>query len=165
MEIYLLRHGIAEKRSLSGKPDKDRALTAKGIKKLRMIGSWMKMQGLKLDLLLSSPLRRACQTVEVLREYYPRVPVRISPAFLPEENPQKAASFLRSLEKNKDRVLAAGHEPHLGKLAAYLLTGQASSEIEFKKAALCKMTYRGRANETARLHWLVTPGMIEPIVS
>jgi phosphohistidine phosphatase SixA len=48
VEIYLLRHGIAE----DGHPDADRALTAEGKEKLRKV---LKRSDAKVSLILSSP--------------------------------------------------------------------------------------------------------------
>ena len=63
MEVYLLRHGLAEERGRDGQADEDRALTRKGAKKVRIMGRWMKAQGIELDLFLTSPLLRARQTL------------------------------------------------------------------------------------------------------
>ncbi len=162
MEVYLLRHGLAEERGRDGQADEDRALTRKGAKKVRIMGRWMKAQGIELDLFLTSPLLRARQTLEVIQEFYPHVPVRISKGLVPEGSPRSAAQALARSGKKHKRILIAGHEPLLGKLAAYLLTGNISAGIEFKKAGLCKMAVPGAGQSgPAVLHWLTSPKLIE----
>src|SRR5579884_3785801 len=64
MEIYLLRHGIAEDPA-PGTTDADRALTAEGRKKLRTVMDAAFDAGVCPALVITSPLRRAVQTAEI----------------------------------------------------------------------------------------------------
>ena len=61
MQIYLLRHGIAE----DGTPDSDRALTAEGREKLRRVLARARSADVAPTLILSSPYRRAVETADV----------------------------------------------------------------------------------------------------
>ncbi len=66
MQVYLLRHGVAE----DGKPgtaDADRALTDYGKRKLRQMLAVLAHAESKPDLIMSSPLKRALQTAEIAR--------------------------------------------------------------------------------------------------
>ena len=65
MELYLMRHGIAEEASRTGK-DRDRALTEEGIERTRATGKALVQVGVKFDLILSSPYLRAWQTAEII---------------------------------------------------------------------------------------------------
>lgn len=58
MELYFLRHGIAEERSPDG-TDGGRRLTAEGVEKLESSRAGLKRLKIELDLLLTSPLVRA----------------------------------------------------------------------------------------------------------
>src|SRR5260370_41637062 len=61
VEIYVLRHGIAEDGE-AGQPDAERALTPDGKKKLRSALKVAKAAGVSPSLILTSPYKRAVQT-------------------------------------------------------------------------------------------------------
>ena len=66
MELYLVRHAIAEDRADAG--DDERALTEAG--RAKMIRATQGLRKLKVrpDLILTSPLRRARETAEILAQ-------------------------------------------------------------------------------------------------
>ena len=64
MQIYLLRHGIAE----NSTPDSDRALTPEGRDKLRRVLARARAADVAPSLILSSPYRRAIETAEIAAE-------------------------------------------------------------------------------------------------
>ena len=64
MQIYLLRHGIADNSS----PDSERALTAEGREKLRRVLARARAANAAPSLILSSPYRRALETAGVAAE-------------------------------------------------------------------------------------------------
>ena len=61
MQIYLLRHGIAED-AKPGRPDSERALTDEGRAKLRRVLKRARTADVTPSLILSSPYRRAMET-------------------------------------------------------------------------------------------------------
>src|SRR5678815_1793984 len=65
MELYILRHGLAEERSHSGR-DRDRALTLEGIERTHSAGKALRKMDVEFDLVLSSPFVRAWQTAEII---------------------------------------------------------------------------------------------------
>jgi len=67
MELYFLRHGIAEETSSTGR-DSDRRLTDEGRRKLRQTLQRVADAGVSPDLLLTSPYVRARQTAEIAKE-------------------------------------------------------------------------------------------------
>jgi phosphohistidine phosphatase len=67
MEIYLLRHAIAED-APAGHPDSERALTAEGKKKLRNVLRAAAEAGVHPTLIVTSPYRRAVQTAQAAAE-------------------------------------------------------------------------------------------------
>jgi phosphohistidine phosphatase len=64
VQIYLLRHGIAENTT----PDSERALTPEGREKLRRVLARARAADVALSLILSSPYRRAIETAEIAAE-------------------------------------------------------------------------------------------------
>lgn len=157
MEIYLLRHGIAEE-GRPGQPDGERALTAEGREKLRRV---LKRAGAKPSLILSSPYRRALETAalaaEVLR--YNGEIVRTE-ALLPEAPPAAVWDEVRA-RRNESAILLAGHQPHMSSLAAFLLDSPAL-EVDMKKAALLRVDCeRISSRPGGVLKWMLTPAVAE----
>ncbi len=69
MEVYILRHGIAEK-TRAGGSDAERALTQEGRQKLRQVLRLARSAEVNPSLILTSPLVRAVQTAEVAAEIF-----------------------------------------------------------------------------------------------
>ena len=78
MDIYILRHAIAEERSAAMPGgDSQRRLTDEGAKKMRRAARGMKTAKLSFDLILTSPYVRARQMYEMRwRMFLPFVPPR-----------------------------------------------------------------------------------------
>src|SRR6266496_3811517 len=67
MQIYLLRHGIAED-GKPGRPDAERALTSEGKEKLRRVLKRARRADCSPSLILTSPYRRAVETAAIASE-------------------------------------------------------------------------------------------------
>jgi phosphohistidine phosphatase len=158
MQIYLLRHGIAED-GKPGRPDSERALTDEGRAKLRRVLKRARTADVTPSLILSSPYRRAIETadvaVEVLR--YEGEVVK-SPAFVPETTPQEAWEEIR-VHSKEESVLVASHEPLMSSMTAFLL-GCSALQVDMKKAALVRIDMdRFGAEPRGLLKWMLTPGL------
>lgn len=133
VKLFLLRHGVAEERS-SRWSELERPLTAEGMEKMREEARGIATLCLGIDLILSSPLKRAMQTAEAVGQTLrlPVVPLDALSAGAPP------AAILRALapHSGKAGILLAGHEPDLGDLAAHLLAAP-RGVVEFKKGTLC----------------------------
>src|SRR3974377_2390037 len=96
MEIYLLRHAIAEN-ARPGLKDAARALTAEARQKLKRVLERARNAGVKPDLILSSPYRRALETAEIATEslkYHGKI-VQTG-ALVPDANPRQAGDEIPS---------------------------------------------------------------------
>ena len=61
-------------------------------------------------------------------------------------------------------VAVVGHEPHVGRLVTWLLTGSSESHVVFKKGGACLLDLGVRPSAGgALLHWLLTPGQLRAI--
>jgi phosphohistidine phosphatase len=156
MELYLLRHGIAELRQPS-RPDAQRALTEDGKVKLRKVLARAKKAGVAPSLILTSPYTRALQTAELAAEVlgYQGQIVK-TPALLPGGSPPAIWAEIRS-RPNERAVLLSGHEPLLSEAAAYLLNAP-TLKMDLKKGALVRIDLeRVTAEPQGELKWLLTP--------
>lgn len=158
MRIYLLRHGIAEARG-GDKADAERRLTAEGREKLRQVLAQARAAGAAPDSILSSPLVRALETARLAADILGyRGEIERSDALLPDASPPALWQEIRA-NKNRQAVLAAGHEPHLSAALAYLL-GTPSLQVDFKKGALALLDCdRFGPQPQCVLKWLITPSM------
>lgn len=160
MELYVLRHGIAEDRQTwKGARDSERPLTLKGLERLHQIVDAMEALELEFERVLSSPFRRARQTAELVSdrlklgahlEFTPHLAIPPSSARLIEQ-----INALRPLPAS---VLLVGHEPHLSELISLLVTGGPGLGLTLRKGGLAKLEVEGlQAARCGTLEWLLTP--------
>lgn len=134
MHLHLLRHAEAEERSLTGR-DADRWLTPDGEKRMKRVAKGIAGIAPGYEAILVSPLLRARQTAK---------PVAAALGFtrdlletrslVPGADPEDVLHEVARLRATS--VLLVGHEPHLGRLFARLLTGRSDPSMPMKKAAL-----------------------------
>jgi phosphohistidine phosphatase len=156
MEIYLLRHGIAEDGQV-GQSDSERALTPDGRKKLRTVLRVASSAGVEPSLILSSPYKRALQTAQLAAEIldYKGELLRTK-ALEPNMAPKSVWDEIR-VHKDETRILLVGHEPLFSRLTAYLL-GSPELQVDFKKGAIAGIEVeKFPAEPHGVLRWLLTP--------
>lgn len=159
MQIYLLRHGIAEN-AAPGRPDSERALTDEGREKLRRVLDRARAAGANPSLILSSPYRRAVETAQIAVDVlgYGGKVVK-SRALVPEASPFDAWDEIRARPEER-AVLLASHEPLMSSLAAFLLASPALT-VDMKKAALVRVDCERMGPEPRGvLKWMLTPGTV-----
>ncbi len=153
MQIYLLRHGIAEDTT----PDSERALTAEGKEKLKRVLTRARAADVEPSLILSSPYRRAVETADVAIDVlgYQGKVVKTR-ALLPEASPFDTWVEIRT-RSDESAVLLASHEPLMSSLAAFLLSSPALV-VDMKKAALVRIDCDRMGPEPKGvLKWMLTP--------
>jgi len=137
MEIYLLRHGAAERNSPSGR-DADRQLTDEGIAEITEVVTEARGAGFNPSLILTSPYARALETARLtarLLNY--EQDILSTTALTPESTPQDAWEELR-LYDDQSSVLAVTHEPLISAIASWLLWS-AHPEIKFRTATMVRI--------------------------
>jgi phosphohistidine phosphatase len=137
MQVYIVRHGIAEDGE-AGMPDGSRALTDKGRRRFRKTARAFARLGHELDLILTSPLVRAVQTAEILAGAVEHRAV----AVLEELDPKFEVAALRTAAAKRARKATAialvGHEPQLsGAIAAFC--GVDAADLDLKKGAIVRL--------------------------
>ena len=160
MQIYLLRHAIAEN-ARPGQADAERALTNEGREKLRRVLKRAAAAGVAPDEILSSPLRRAVETAAVAAESlgYQGQVVKTRALGL-DASPYDAWEEIRT-RKDQRAILLASHEPLMSNLVAFLLDSPAL-QVDMKKAALVRVDCdRFGPQPRGVLKWMLTPGVAE----
>ena len=136
--LYFLRHAIAVPRGTVGIPEPDRPLTDKG--RTRMVRAVKGFRSLnwEFDALLSSPLLRAFQTAELVRDYLSlNLEIEIEETLRPEG---KLSDLLKKLRQRPEQnILLTGHEPAMSSWIEDLLGCGMTGSIRMKKGALCHL--------------------------
>jgi phosphohistidine phosphatase len=144
--LLLIRHGIAED---SKGPDAERALTAEGWEKTRAAMKGVVKRGYVPTRGVSSPYRRAAETLVCLQEATANgFPVGYWDGLKPGGHPRKAEDWLRGelAEAGEFDVLAfVSHEPFLSSFIRHLT----KRSIDVKKASCTVLHWDGKAFEFA----------------
>ncbi len=157
MEVYLLRHGLAEL-ALPGHPDAARQLTAEGKKKTAEVIRLARRAGLEKPRIVSSPYLRAMATARVAAEELglQDEPIQ-SAALVPHSTPEAVWAELHSDWSDEPAILLASHEPLLSDLAGYLLNSPAL-QVEVKKSSVIRIDLDARRTAPRGvLRWMITP--------
>ena len=114
MDLILWRHCEAE----AGEPDLGRRLTSKGLKQAERMSEWLERHLPDTCRILVSPADRAQQTATALPRKFRTVP---------ELGPGATVSAVLAAANwpdSREPVLVVGHQPTLGMVASFLLSGE-----------------------------------------
>jgi phosphohistidine phosphatase len=160
MFLLIVRHadaGDREEFAPTGRPDSERPLSDKGRAQMRGVARAVRSLVPVCKLIVTSPYARAAQTAELLAKAWPDVAVEPSPVLEPGSRPEQFAEFM-SGRRGLKVVAAVGHEPDLGLLATWCMTGHDESRVAFKKAGACLIEFdRQVARGGGVMHWLMGP--------
>jgi phosphohistidine phosphatase len=157
MDLFLIRHAAAVDRNDFAGEDEERPLTAAGHAQAKALGTGLSGHGVRLDLLLTSPLVRAKQTAEgMLETWGPPLPeLRVCEDLAPGARRKKLARCFRAL--GVESVAVVGHMPDLGDFTAWLL-GDKAIQIDLAKAGVVHVRCAQPPDKgSAALEWMVTP--------
>ena len=131
MRLFLVRHAKAE----PGSPDELRALTTEGQVQARRLAE--RLAGEHPSVVVSSPLLRARQTADAIARAAD-APLRVDDRLAPGAT---AAALLDVLDDADGTVVAVGHQPDCGEIAAALTGGP---EPPFPTAGVVEIEVRPR---------------------
>ncbi len=166
MYLYLIRHGIAVDLDPiapdSTLTDDLRPLTKEGRNKFKQVAERLQISGLKLDLIITSPLIRAKQTADLLIDRQLGSQVEVSPHLSPTGNlPGWLTEWNRRSRENLDisKLALVGHEPNLSQWAELLVFGRIYNQLVLKKGGIIGLKFPNGKIEigTAQLHCLIPP--------
>jgi phosphohistidine phosphatase len=163
-ELYLIRHGIAGDRSQFS-TDIERPLTQAGIQKTQAIAKRLAQLNLRFDLIQTSPLVRARQTADILKQAKLSAQLLESPHLAPGGDLLAWVTWLedwRRANPNQQSLAIVGHEPDLGEWAEQLLWGEAKQRLVVKKAGVIGVLLPDHGSVVANSHlfWLAPPRLL-----
>jgi phosphohistidine phosphatase len=136
MDLILWRHAeaVIERPDLD---DLDRPLTQKGERQAQRLAEWLNQRLAASTRILVSPAKRCQQTAKALDRHF-----KTLAALAPDADGEDLLKAARWPD-GSEPVLVIGHQPTLGLVASYLLTGQ-PQPWAFKKGALWWLRNRDR---------------------
>ena len=146
MELILWRHAEAEE----GLNDRARKLTVRGEKHAAQIGAWLAARLPATAEVLVSPARRTQQTAEGLGRSF-RTVEALDVGAAPE-----AVLAAAGWPDAGGTVVIVGHQPTLGEVAAWLMSGRADA-WSVKKGALWWFQFRPRGAGQTVLRAVLAP--------
>ena len=168
MQLLVIRHAIAEERedfARGGRDDSERPLTEEGREKMRRGAAALRRIVPRIDLLASSPYVRAVQTAELVAEAYEHGRPRITlvDSLTPNGALERFQSWVQ--RQSKAPVIAiVGHEPQLGLLVTWLMSGLRESRVELKKGGACLLEFEGQPGPgVGTMRWLLTAGQLREL--
>ena len=155
MNIYLIRHAEAEPHN-ELKPDGERRLTQEGISILKSSMSIWKNYQQHFDLVISSPLKRAIQTSEIIKEFFLiSQDVITERALLNGGRTEEIVLLAESLEV--EDVAMIGHQPDIANHIANFL-GIIDFKAKIKPASIIKISFSGNPKiGNGKLEFLIPP--------
>lgn len=158
MDIYLVRHALAERRDHERWPDDaDRPLSADGVKRFRREARGLRRIGVGVDAVLSSSLVRAWGTAEVLTGEAGWPVAERCPRLEPPTPASACVGVLRA--RNEPSLALVGHQPQLSELASLLLAGSEDAvRLQLGKGGVICVRFTERPTPgNGILRWSASP--------
>jgi len=165
MRLLVIRHAIAEDRetfAATGRDDASRPLTEEGKRKMRRAARGLRHLVAGIETLVASPLTRAQETAEIVRDEYGLERVETAPELEPDKPP---GAVVEGLARYSGELVAiVGHDPQLSRLVTYLVAGVDRSGVELKKGGACLLEFDGHPRAaTGELLWAVRPSLLRDL--
>ena len=157
MLLYFLRHGIAADREAWRGSDDDRPLTGEGVERMKREARTMADLGLSVDLIVTSPLRRARETAEIAAKA-----LKCRNGLVEDERAglafdERNARAILNDRSGMQSVMFVGHEPSMSETIGALLGG---AGVELKKGALACVEIDDGSSKSGTLLWLLPPKVL-----
>jgi len=154
MQAIFIRHAEAAPAGEGG--DEARRLTPAGRKQARAAGKALRALGLRIEVILTSPMPRAAETAEIVSAAHPKAEVRVEQCLAPGGGAADVAGMLGKLRETGLKTVAlVGHTPSLETCIARLVLGRGEMGISLSKAGAACVTLPGEEAGEPELRWLM----------
>jgi len=166
MQLLVIRHGIAEDPSTvvaTGQDDPGPPLSKEGKKMMKRVAAGLRELVDEIDVIGASPLLRAQQTAKIVGKAYNDLPVATVDDLLPESDPPALMNWLQQ-HSALDVVAIVGHQPNLGLVVTWLMSGVNASRVALTKGGTCLLEFSSSVSPgNGTLQWLLTPSQLRRI--
>lgn len=161
MIVYFLRHASAGQHLANPTKDEKRGLDKEGIEQCGNIGRTLAALDTQVDVMISSPLKRATQTASlVANEIGFEGKLQIESGLRPEAS---FSDFRKMLSKYSrvESAMVVGHNPNLSEFLGRVM-GESSGKlsVDLKKGAVARVEV-GRSRGV--LQWCLTPRVVRAV--
>jgi phosphohistidine phosphatase len=164
VDLYLVRHAIAEPRNPARWPDDSlRPLSPEGVELFRLAARGLERIGVEVEAVLASSYARAWRTAEILSEEAGWPPPTAAPEL--EATSSASAAFELAGARSESLLALVGHEPDLSEVASLALTGDPHAvAIQFKKGGVACLRFSGApAAGRGELRWSASPKILRQL--
>ena len=153
MFLYLVQHAEAKK----AEEDPGRDLTDRGRLDIESVAHHMKRLNVLVRQIFHSGKARAQSTADVIAWHLkPPAGVSEAPGLAPLDDPEIWSGRIAPMDED---ILLVGHLPHLGRLAALLMTGDQEKQIiNFQMGGAVRL--RRMAADQWAVDWMLVPELI-----
>ena len=160
MIVYFLRHASAGQSKSNPVKDEKRGLDEDGIEQCGYVGRALAALDVHVDVLISSPLKRATQTASLVgNEMGHEGKLVIDRALLPEASFQSFRELLARHSK-QEAIMVVGHNPSMSEFLGKLIGDGVEAGVEMKKGAVAKVEVD---RKLAVLHWCFPPKLVRAL--
>ena len=119
--LIFVRHAKAEK--ISGdENDMDRKLVKEGIKDAKLISKILFKKDIPVDIMISSPAKRALETAHMIAERfeYPLKKIMIENFLYEDFKPATFLDFIKTMDDQNNTIMIFGHNPTFNAICNHL---------------------------------------------
>jgi phosphohistidine phosphatase len=139
MNLYVLRHASAGEKRPNPLLDKKRPLDKEGKQQCILVGSYLNALRVPIDLIISSPLKRALQTASLVgTELGYESTIQLSDALAPGATVEAFQRLVASLTAYEN-VLVVGHNPNLTQFLSALVSTGGKANIRMRKGTIARV--------------------------
>ena len=153
MRLYLLQHGDA----LPEQVNPDRPLSVRGLEDVRRLAEFVKRSGIKVQRVHHSGKTRARETAEIVAARMASgVKIEAAAGLNPND---PIEPWAKQINNQQEDLLLVGHMPFMGRMAAYLLSGNSSSQfVAFEPGSMLCL----ERDESGRwgIAWMLRPELL-----
>jgi phosphohistidine phosphatase len=162
MNLFVLRHASAGTPTTDPDSDRKRPLDKEGVRHCLLLARVLNAMNIEFDVIVSSPLKRSLQTAALIAtETGYKSRVRESDSLAPEATLKDFKKLLNDY-RDRDSILAVGHNPNLSVFLGALLVpaGASPAQIRLRKGSLAKLSFTQR---TTTLQSVLEPRVVRTI--
>jgi phosphohistidine phosphatase len=162
MNLYIARHAEALPVGGNTARDADRRLSPRGEEDAASMGRALAHLDPNVDIIVTSPLRRAIETGELVGRELSKHPIlHVSEHLAPGFSNNALFRDLLSLGAGSN-IVAIGHQPDMSDFVSFLIAGSQGASVAMSAGSIAKLVLEG-SRPQAFLGWLITPEIVRSL--
>jgi phosphohistidine phosphatase len=156
VDIYILRHGRAEKRAPSVHGDEGRTLTGEGRTEILGVAEFLASRDVVFGCIATSPYVRAVETAQIVAKALGKRGLLVEWDELAPGSGIEALESRIASRSEEESLLIVGHEPLLGMFTGYMISGAGNAAVALGKGGIAKIRNARFDPVSGELQWLLT---------